>query len=74
MFFNMKIEVNEDQPLGEILKELKRLGLYVGFIDDSDPWVSARADTKLIVSFENEISLPDSHWNMITLAELKEMK
>ena len=74
MFKNMKIEINEQQPLDEVVRELKRIGLYVGFIDDSDNWVSARLETKLIVSFESEVNLPDSHWKLTTLTELKNME
>ena len=67
---NLKIPVENN--LDEIVAELKRIGLYVGFIDSEDNWISARLDTKLIVSFENELNLPDSHWVKTTLAELKE--
>ena len=74
MYKNMKIEINEQQPLDEVVKELKRIGLYVGFIDDSDNWVSARLETKLIVSFESEVNLPDSHWKLTTLSDLKNME
>ena len=74
MYKNMKIEINEQQPLDEVVKELKRVGLYVGFIDDSDNWVSARLETKLIVSFESEVNLPDSHWKLTTLSDLKNME
>ena len=73
-FKNMKIEINQDQPLDEVLIELKRLGFYVGLVESGDKWISARAETKLIVSFEDEINLPDSHWDTTTLVELKEMK
>lgn len=56
------------------MKELKRIGFYVGFIDDNDNWVKARLETKLIVSFEGEVNLPDSHWELTTLAQLKAME
>lgn len=72
-YSNLKLEFNEKQPLDEIVKELKRIGLYVGFIEKGDLWISARHETKLIVSFENESNLPDSHWRLTTIAELKEM-
>lgn len=71
---NMKIEINEDQPLDDVLRELKRLGFYIGFVENEDKWISARRETKLIVSFESELNLPDSHWSLTTLAQLKEMK
>ena len=70
---NMKIEINESQPLDEVLKELKRIGFYTGFVEDDDPWVSARFETKLIVSFEDEDYLPDSRWRLTTLDELRGM-
>lgn len=72
-FQNMKIKINEQQPLDEVVRELKRIGFYVGFIDDNDNWVTARLETKLIVSFEGEVNLPDSHWELTTLAQLKAM-
>ena len=31
MFFNMKIEVNEDQPLDEVVRELERLGYLMAY-------------------------------------------
>ena len=70
---NMKIEINEDQTLDEVLNELKRLGFYIGFVENGDKWISVRTETKLIVSFEDETNLPDLHWSMTTLAELREM-
>ena len=73
-FKNLKIAITPEQPLDEVVMELKRIGFYVGFIDDSDNWVSARLETKLIVSFDSELNLPDSHWELTTLAELKGME
>jgi frataxin-like iron-binding protein CyaY len=72
-FRNLKIAINDQQPLDEVVKELKRIGFYIGFVDYNDKWISARSETKLIVSFESESMLPDSHWKLTTLAELKEM-
>ena len=71
---NMKIAITPEQPIDEVVGEFKRIGFYVGFIDDNDNWVSARLETKLIVSFESEVNLPDSHWELTTLTELKEME
>lgn len=73
-FKNLKIAITSEQPLDEVVMELKRIGFYVGFIDDSDNWVSARLETKLIVSFESEVNLPDSHWKLTTLSDLKNME
>lgn len=73
MYKNMKIAINDQQPLDEVVRQLKRMGFYIGFIDDNDRYISARSETKLIVSFESESMLPDSHWKSTTLAELKEM-
>lgn len=72
-FRNLKIQINDQQPLDEVLKQVKRIGFYIGFVDDNDKWISARQETKLIVSFEGESMLPDYHWKLTTLAELKEM-
>ena len=74
MYKNMKIAITPEQALDDVVGELKRIGFYVGFIDDSDNWVSARLETKLIVSFESEVNLPDSHWVLTTLTELKNME
>lgn len=74
MYKNLKIAITPEQPIDEVVMEFKRIGFYVGFIDDNDNWVSARLETKLIVSFESEVNLPDSHWELTTLTELKEME
>lgn len=70
---NMKIEINESQPRNEIVVELKRLGFYIGFVEDGDTWVSARPETRLIVSFFTAVCLPDPIWTKTTLSELKAM-
>lgn len=73
MYKNLKIAINDQQTLDEVVRELNRIGFYIGFVDDNDRYISARSETKLIVSFEGESMLPDSHWKLTTLAELKEM-
>lgn len=69
MFKNMKIEINEEQPLDSILKELKRLGYkcrngvawYEKFIE---------TDTKGGYSGYYE---DQERYKPTTIAELKEM-
>ena len=73
MFFNMKIEVSGDQPLDEIVAELKRLGYRL---------ISTDIDTtKLIITTNkgcywivNNITTNDRFFQETTLSELKEMK
>lgn len=74
MLKNMKIAITPEQPLDEVVIQLKRLGFYIGLVESGDKWISARDETKLIVSFEDETNLPDSHWRLTTLTELKNME
>ena len=74
MFFNMKIEVNEDQPLDEIVKELERLGYKCNH--------STIMKQRLIIAFEagffgiySSTKKTDTcPFKLTTLPELKEMK
>lgn len=67
-FQNMKIEINEQQPLDEVVRELERLG-YKKDLINGWTWVLC-----------HEIGLYSIHshdygfGNLTTLAELKEMK
>ena len=75
MFFNMKIEVNEDQPLDDVVRELERIGYRkiawigyrgVGFVTTNTQGFYTDHVVNLIDCFLN--------LNVTTLAELKGMK
>lgn len=76
VFKNMKIEVNEQQPLDEIVMELERLGFKRGV------WWSYYEETKVIEADANTLHLVDytccdiekREGEITTLAELKNMK
>ena len=71
MFFNMKIEVNEDQPLDEIVAELERLGYIKLSWLDHQKEVIATFKTGVYSNFNYFYN--DTH-NLTTLPKLKEMK
>ena len=74
MFFNMKIEVNEDQPIGQIVEELERLGYEPTLF-------TPNRCTAFIVCYESG-SFTDwdkfdggyYDWKPTSLLELEEMK
>lgn len=74
-FSNMKIEVNQDQPLGEIVSELQRLGFsYDGEMS------SSRESTSALGTWQDgtyctylTIHSLDGH-DLTTLTELKLME
>ena len=77
MFKNMKIEINEQQPLDEVVKELKRLGItYSGSGFDKDAgWVGV-ARTFSGWQWETTSDSYKVHMfdaSLTTLAELKDM-
>ena len=75
MFFNMKIEVNEDQPLDEIVAELERLGFKkTGWIGYKN--VSFITTSKLGFYTDHAVSFWSCFGDspLTTIAELKEMK
>jgi len=69
MFFNMKIEVNEDQALDEIVKELERLGYKKAYTTERMV-KSVYADSLGCYSIMGVLGIK----NITTLSELKEMK
>lgn len=74
-FKNMKIEVNAEQPLEEIVWELDRLGyhpLNKFAIRSYDMWLVADCDG-MILGWRNALILGDTYYKTTTLAELKEM-
>lgn len=69
-FRNMKIEINDKQPLDEVVKELERLG----FIRVNH---HMNSNNCMVFSSYAENSLQIDYWRSdiqtVTLAELKEM-
>lgn len=69
---NMKIEINESQPLDDVVKELERLG-YRWCVDTKH-----NCPTKCIVTFTNGLfDFFHGGWrqyDLTTLTQLKEMK
>ena len=74
MFKNMKIEINEEQPLDEVVKELERLGFYKGswWTKVLTQVIEACASTMQLVNYsDSDIQIRTG--DLVTLAELKEM-
>lgn len=75
-FKNMKIAVTADQPLDEIVMELKRLGYEplnkFAIRKDYSMWLVAYCDGT-IVGWRDASILGDTYSKTTTLAELKEM-
>lgn len=68
MFFNMKIEVNKDQPLDEVVNELERLGYKAGFTYTTYIY-SIESYSDGVYDFYNFRQESDT-----TISELKEIK
>lgn len=66
-FRNLKIEINKNQPLDEVVKELERLGYKAGFIYNNYIY-SVEAYMDGVYDFYNFKQESDT-----TLAELREM-
>ena len=74
MFKNMKIEINEQQPLDEVVRELERLGF-----EDCTTFNSK--NVQYLIAFEDHKTFTDYFFLVnvdvdlvnITLTELKEM-
>ena len=73
MFFNMKIEVNKDQPLDEVVGELERLGYKKDFdMSNGNPrFIYTGHLGHYFIHKENLVTTFDCD---TTLPELKEMK
>ena len=69
-FKNMKIEINQDQPLNEVVMELERL-MYVKPNSDGDKVYTSQLGNTVNV-FDD--SMMFDCYKLTTLAELKEMK
>lgn len=76
MFKNMKIEVNEQQPIGEIVSELERLGYWLEHKTSDDVSCIATFEDSAYHLYEGNpliIFKDDKDMIKATLAELKEM-
>lgn len=69
---NMKIEINKDQPLDEVVKELEKKGYGYWGVDENDKWVGTSFKNKQFTTFATNVCFKD--FVLTTLAELKEMK
>ena len=68
---NIKIEVNENQPLDEIVRELERLGYRCyGYLTSDDICILAQDDGYIIGC---DFEVDNKCWKLTTLTELKEM-
>lgn len=67
---NMKIEVNEEQPLDEIVSELERMGYWLRISGNMVfAWMANGKQNILRMD-----KVPMGHYPLTTLAELKEMQ
>ena len=75
MYKNMKIEINKEQPLDDVVKELERLGYENQTTSHFDmSWICAgynKVDN--YYSFSNRNHMPTLWGDLTTLAELKEL-
>ena len=72
---NLKIEINETQPVDEILRELERLGyepLNDKAIKEWHNWLVADYDG-FILGWSNAAILGDGYYKTVTLEQIKEM-
>lgn len=76
-FKNMKMEVNAEQPLDELLRELERLGYKplnkFAIKPNYHLWLVADCDGVILGWRDAFLILGDSYYKTTTLAELKEM-
>ena len=72
MFKNMKIEINEQQPLDEVVKELERLGFHKAELMNATKGVYVYVDFRLKHWVEDGREL--LFYTLTTLTELKNME
>ena len=76
-FKNMKIAITHEQPLDDVVLELKRLGYKplnkFAIRPNYDLWLVADCDG-FILGWRDALILGDSYYKTTTLKELKEMK
>lgn len=71
-FKNMKIEINEEQPLYAVIKELERLGYDRSEVNQVSHYVQTNAKRGVYKVMHKGFVF--NHLPLTTLAELKEMK
>ena len=73
MFKNMKIEINSEQPLEEVVKELERLGYWISSkaCDSNQAWCFEDSRVLLV---EGKGTLHFSQCESTTLKQLKQME
>ena len=76
-FKNMKIAITPDQPLGELLCELERLGYKplnkFAIKPNYHLWLVADCDG-FILGWRNALILGDGYYKTTSLSELEEMQ
>lgn len=71
-FQNMKIEINEQQPLDEIINELERLDYECqSYLNGDKVCVLAQDDGNIIGC---NFDMDNNYWELTTLAQLKAME
>lgn len=70
-FKNMKIEINEQQSIDEVVKELERLGYGYWGLDENDSWIGTSLKNKQFTTFASDCCFSDEV--LTTLKQLKEM-
>ena len=74
MFKNMKIEINDEQPLDEVVKELERLK-YENYGDLSGCDFIFTTQDGAFIGWTNDCEYADDFlFNIITLSNLKSME
>ena len=73
-FRNLKIQINDKQPLDEVVRELERLGYKRDEIDVDSISVAAYFSSMSIDGYCNLDIYEVSGCELTTLAELKEME
>ena len=75
VFKNLKIEINEAQPVDVVLEELERLGykpLNSQAIKEWHKWLVADCDG-IVLGWSNAAILGDGYYKTVTLEQIKEM-
>ena len=74
MFKNMKIAINDQQPLDEVVMELKRLGCWFNMDDGNNKqakWILVMGDRYDI--YNNDRCVDGDWCKLTTLSELRSM-
>ena len=75
VFKNLKIEINEAQPVDVVLEQLERLGykpLNSQAIKEWHKWLVADCDG-IVLGWSNAAILGDGYYKTVTLEQIKEM-